>query len=78
MSTKAPTPRTLSFSAAAREFGLQVEDVHALVAEGKVWTVTPPGRTRPRVVRDGLEAWVTAGRPEPEQRAAAIMPRRVA
>jgi len=56
-------PRTLSFAQAAREYGLQPEDVRALVAAGIVWTVTPPGRSRPRVVRDGLEAWVGLGRP---------------
>ena len=56
-------PRTLSFAQAAREYGLQPEDVRALVAAGIAWTVTPPGRSRPRVVRDGLEAWVDLGRP---------------
>lgn len=56
-------PRTLSFAQAAREYGLQPEDVRALVAAGVAWTVTPPGRSRPRVVRDGLEAWVALGRP---------------
>lgn len=70
--------RTLTFAAAAREYGLQVEDVHALVADGLVWTVTPPGKSRPRVVRDGLEAWVGAGRRPVERRAVVVMPRRVA
>jgi hypothetical protein len=71
------TPRTLTFTQAAREFGIQVEDVRALVREGTVWTVTAPGKTRPRVVRDGLEEWVTAGRPQIKRREIAFMPRRV-
>jgi hypothetical protein len=62
-------PRTLSFAQAAREYGLQPDDVRALVAAGIAWTVTPPGRSRARVVRDGLEAWVDLGRP-PADRAA--------
>lgn len=70
--------RTLTFAAAAREYGLQVADVRALVAEGTAWTVTPPGKSRPRVVRDGLDAWVAAGRQEPETPEVYFMPRRVA
>jgi hypothetical protein len=71
-------PRTLSFARAAREYGLQPEDVRALVAAGIVWTVTPPGRSRPRVVRDGLDAWVDRGRPSadpPGRRAVYLMPK---
>jgi hypothetical protein len=71
-------PRTLSFAQAAREYGLQPEDVRALVAAGIAWTVTPPGRSRPRVVRDGLEAWVDLGRPAadpPLRRAVYLMPK---
>lgn len=70
--------RTLSFAQAAREYGLQPEDVHALVAAGIAWTVTPPGRSRPRVVRDGLESWVDLGRPAadpPPRRAVYVMPK---
>ena len=71
-------PRTLSFAQAAREYGLQPEDVRALVAAGVAWTVTPPGRSRPRVVRDGLEAWVRLG-PRPadrvSRRAVYVMPK---
>jgi hypothetical protein len=71
-------PRTLSFAQAAREYGLQPEDVRALVAAGIAWTVTPPGRSRPRVVRDGLEAWVDLGRPRagrPARRSVYLMPK---
>ena len=39
----------LGFAQAAREYGLQPEDVRALVAAGIAWTVTPPGDPRPRV-----------------------------
>lgn len=71
-------PRTLSVAQAAREYGLQPEDVRALVAAGIVWTVTPPGRSRPRVVRDGLDAWVDGGRragDPPARRAVYVMPK---
>ena len=71
-------PRTLSFAQAAREYGLQPEDLHALVAAGIVWTVTPPGRSRPRVVCDGLETWVDLGRPAADPlppRAVYVMPK---
>jgi hypothetical protein len=71
-------PRTLSVAQAAREYGLQPEDVRALVAAGIAWTVTPPGRSRPRVVRDGLDAWVDGGRraaDPPARRAVYVMPK---
>lgn len=71
-------PRTLSVAQAAREYGLQPEDVRALVAAGIIWTVTPPGRARPRVVRDGLDAWVDGGRraaDPPLRRAVYVMPK---
>ena len=71
-------PRTLSFAQAAREYGLQPEDVRGLVAAGIAWTVTPPGRSRPRVVRDGLDAWVDLGRPSgdrPARQSVYLMPR---
>jgi hypothetical protein len=71
-------PRTLSFAQAAREYGLQPKDVRALVAAGVAWTVTPPGRARPRVVRDGLDAWVDGGRlpaDAPVRRAVYLMPK---
>lgn len=71
-------PRTLSVAQAAREYGLQPEDVRALVAAGIAWTVTPPGRSRPRVVRDGLDAWVEGGRraaDPPVRRAVFVMPK---
>lgn len=71
-------PRTLSVAQAAREYGLQPEDVRALVAAGIIWTVTPPGRSRPRVVRDGLDAWVDGGRragDPPPRRAVYVMPK---
>lgn len=71
-------PRTLSVAEAAREYGLQPEDVQALVAAGIAWMVTPPGRARPRVVRDGLEAWVEGGRragDPPARRAVYVMPK---
>ena len=71
-------PRTLSVAQAAREYGLQPEDVRALVAAGIAWTVTPPGRSRPRVVRDGLDAWVDCGRlpaDPPVRRVVYVMPK---
>lgn len=72
-------PRTLTKTAACREYGISRRALEALMAEGTVWCCNPPGSRHPRVVRDGLERWIAAGSPEPDTNPhIAIMPRKVA
>jgi hypothetical protein len=73
-------PETMTITAAARRYGVQPEDIRALIAAGVAWTVpAPPGRVRPLVATRSLEEWVESGRPTPagERREIATFPRQV-